>query len=48
MAPSEFWKLRPRHFWVLMQVEIDRPRESKPGELTRKERKRLARLLEDD
>jgi hypothetical protein len=43
IAPSEFWKMRPRDFWWL--VEAERPPKKK-SQLTRADAKGLRKMLD--
>lgn len=43
IAPSEFWKMRPRHFWYMFET-LEPPRRKK-NELTRSDVRRLNRLI---
>jgi hypothetical protein len=47
IQPGEFWKMRPKHFWYLLEVE--RPQEAKTqrGKLSSAEVARLKRLIEE-
>jgi hypothetical protein len=42
VAPSEFWKMKPRHFWAL--AETLRPAKSGPS-IDKDERKAIADML---
>lgn len=47
MQPSEFWRLRPKHFWKLVKVSLDKPPpKPQPGKLTDAEIARLKRLFD--
>lgn len=51
MQPSEFWALKPRHFWYLFEAEKEAQKKvegpPKPGALSKHEVRRLKRLIED-
>jgi len=40
LAPSEFWQMRPRHFWVLFGAKME--------ETGARKRRRLSRSDKDD
>jgi hypothetical protein len=44
VAPSEFWAMRPRHFWWLVEAAIP---EREPGRLPRRDRDAMLAALHE-
>jgi len=45
IAPSEFWGMRPRHFWLLLETE--KPQEGAKKGLNKKDASRLLKWAKE-
>jgi hypothetical protein len=46
VSPSEFWKMRPRHFWYLVADKAAQADKLKPNAITGKDAKRLRKMMD--
>ena len=46
VQPSEFWRMRPRHFWYLVSAKEAETKKTQHSKLTGKDAKRLRKMMD--